>query len=162
VVTFCLAATGVLAQELETLDNPDLGVSLDFPVDWRSLAHPAGLMSSSQVRNEMGQPEGQVTLAVVDMAGKSFAEMAAEAEAGAQRRSTEDDVHLFERIEHSAGPAYVTTRRTTKGDKTQVVQAFHVEADGRVFRVSCVSPLSTEPDRLLSLFRAIADSLTAG
>jgi hypothetical protein len=156
-----LLVAAASAQDLETLENPDLGVSLDLPVDWTSLAHPAGMLSSSQVRNEMGQPEGQVTVSVVDMAGKSFAEMAAEAEAGAQRRSTEDDVHLFERIEHSAGPAYMTTRRTTKGDKTQVVQAFHVEAAGKVFRVNCISPLSTEPDRLLGLFRAIADSLTA-
>ena len=153
-----LMVAAVSAQDLETLENPDLGISLGVPAEWRSLAIPTGMMSSSQIRNEMGQPEGMVTLAVVDMEGKSFAEMSAEAKAGAERRSAEGDIHLFEEIEHSAGPAYMTTRRTTKRDKTQVVQAFIIEAGGKVFRISCASPLSTEPDRLLGLYRAIADS----
>jgi hypothetical protein len=157
-----LAGLPASAQVLKTHNHTEFGVSLDLPAEWTSLQHPAGVMSSSNVRNQVGQPIGMVTLSTQDLEGKSFNELTADSKAGAERRNSEGDVHLFEPLEHSAGPAFFTTRRTTKGDKTQVVQAYYIEAAGKVFRINCASPLSTEPDQLLELYRAIVDSFSVG
>ena len=155
-----LAGLPASAQDLKTLNHTDFGISLDLPAEWTSLQHPAGVMSSSNVRNQVGQPLGMVILAIQDLEGKSFDELMADSKAGAERRNSEGDVHLFETLEHPAGPAFVTTRRTTKREKTQVVMAYYIEAAGKVFRINCASPLSTEPDQLLELYRAIFDSFS--
>ena len=154
-------AAAARAAELKKVENPAAGFSIGLPQGWRSIPLPTGLIGMAAERNERGQPVVTLNVSQPDLAGKSFAALLEEERARVERMSKPGDEHQLATLEHAAGPAFRTTRRTTTNSgQVQAVQAVYLEAGGKVWLLNWVVPPSDEPDRFEELSLAVVESFS--
>ena len=147
------------ADQLETVTNEAAGFTIEFPVGWRSVPLPTGLIGSAGERNERGQPVAMCNISQPDLGGKTFDTLFEEERSRAERMNKPGDEHQVATLEHAAGAAFRVTRRTTTSSgQVQVVHAVYLAAGGKVWLLNWTTPPSNDPEQLEELSLAVAKS----